>query len=103
MPICFGRFYLVLLNEINKTESDTFDKNGVSVLKLSCISQVFKSVSSNVITGASAFPTMSLLLIGNTVSKHEHPTTESAAVCLKRVAAAKSYMPRSQRRSSGTI
>ena len=46
-----------------------------------------KSVSSNVITGASAFPAMSLSLIGNTVSQHEdaNPTTESAAVCLKRV------------------
>ena len=64
-----------------------------------------KSVSSNVITGASAFPAMSLLLIGNTVSEHEdvNPTTEPAAVCLKRVAEAQFYVPRSQRRSSGAI
>ena len=62
-----------------------------------------KSVSINVIIGASAFPAMSLLLIENTVSEHEdvNPTTESAAVCLKRVAEAQFYVPRSQRRSSG--
>ena len=48
---------------------------------------------------------MSLLLIGNTVSEYEYvnPTTESAAVCLKRVAEAQFYVPRSQRRSSGAI
>ena len=64
-----------------------------------------KSESSNVITGASAFPVMSLLLIENTVSEHGdvNPTTESAAVCLKRVAEAQLYVPRSQRRSSGAI
>ena len=46
---------------------------------------------------------MSLLLIENTVSEHEdvNPTTESAAVCLKRVVEAQFYVPRSQRRSSG--
>ena len=64
-----------------------------------------KSVLSNVITDASAFPAMSLLLFGNTVSEHGdvNPTTESAAVCLKRVAEAQFYVPRSQRRSSGAI
>ena len=48
---------------------------------------------------------MSLLLIGNTVSEHKdvNPTTESAAVCLERVAEAQFYMPRSQRRSPGAI
>ena len=57
----------------------------------------------NVITGASAFPAMSLLLIENTVSEHEdvNPTTESAAVCLKSVVEAQLYVPRSQRRSFG--
>ena len=64
-----------------------------------------KIVSSNVITGASAFPVMSLLLIGNTVSEHEdvNPTTESAAACLKRIAEAQLFVPGSQRRSSGAI
>ena len=74
--------------------------NGVSVLKYPVSLRSFKSVSSNVITGASAFPAMSLLLIGNTVSKHEdvNPTTESAAKCLKRVAEVQLFVPRSQRR-----
>ena len=56
-----------------------------------------KRVSSNVITGASAFPAMSLLLIGNTVSEHEdvNLTTVSAAVCLIRAAEAHFYVPRS--------
>ena len=56
------------------------------------------SVSNNVITGASAFPVMSLLLIGNTVSEHEevNPTTEPAAMCLKRVAEAQFYVALSQ-------
>ena len=42
---------------------------------------------------------MSLLPIENTVSEHDdvNPTTESAAVCLKRVAEAQSCVPRSQR------
>ena len=42
---------------------------------------------------------MSLLLIGNTASELEdvNPTTESAAVCLKRVAEAPLYVPRPQR------
>ena len=64
-----------------------------------------KSVSTNVITGASAFPAMSLLLIGNTVSELEdvNSTTESAAVRLKRVAEAQFCVPRSQRRSSGAF
>ena len=46
---------------------------------------------------------MSLLLIGNTVSEHEdfNPTTES--MCLKRVAEAQLYVPRSQLRSYGAI
>ena len=48
---------------------------------------------------------MSLLLIGNIFSKHEdvNPTTEYTAVCLKRVAEAQFYVPRSQLRSSGAI
>ena len=48
---------------------------------------------------------MSLLLIGNTVSRHGdvNPTTESAAVFLKRVAEAQFYVPRSQSRSSVAI
>ena len=46
---------------------------------------------------------MSLLL--NTVFELEdvNPTTESAAVCLKRVAEAQIYVPRLQYRSSGAI
>ena len=46
---------------------------------------------------------MSLLLIGNIVSEHGdvNPTTESDAVCLKRVAEAQFFVPRSQRGSSG--
>ena len=54
-----------------------------------------KRVSSNVIPGASAFPAMSQLLIGNTVSEHEdvNPTPGSAAVCLKRAADAQFYVP----------
>ena len=101
--ICFGRFYLVLLNQINKTESDTFNIKWVRVLKSSYISQVFKkrikqcnhwhlSVSHHV-----------------SIADFEHedvnPTTDAAAVCLKRVvfAEAQFYVPRSQRRSSGAI
>ena len=37
------------------------------------------------------------------LKKMSNPTTESAAVCLKRVAEEQFFVPRSQRRSSGTI
>ena len=64
-----------------------------------------KSVSSNVFPGASAFPAMTLFANWKQIPymKMSNSTTESAAVCLKRVAEAQFVVPRSQSRSSGAI
>ena len=52
-----------------------------------------KRVLSNVITGASAFPAMTLLLIGNTVSEPEDVKSNNCVS--KRAVEAQFYVPRS--------
>ena len=140
--ICFGRFYLVLLNEINKTESDTFNikwalvcgvwlwvlslfhwypGSGVvlgcedswslhpcllSVLKLSCISQVFKKCNKQCNPwriSVSRHGSIRWLETQFSYMKMSNPKTESAALCLKSVAEAQFFVPMSQCRSSDAI
>ena len=59
------------------------------------------SVSSNESPYAAAFPAIALFADWN--MKMLIPTSGSAAVCLKRVAEAQFFVPRSQRRTSGAI